>query len=223
VFIAVLRCVAPCPGLPCCARRPRPAEGRPKFISVAAGRGDSGSVYRGSQMRCPLSRSAVLHERRPRPAEGRPKFISSPQGGDSGSVYRGSQMRAPCPGLPCRARRPRPAKGRPKFISVRRREGRFRECLSRFSDALPPVLVCRVARDARVQRRVDRNSFRSPQGGAIPGVFIAVLRCVAPCPGLPCRTRRPRPAEGRPKFISVIAWGALFSGAFNPVQQVQHV
>jgi hypothetical protein len=42
--------------------------------------------------------------------------------------------------------------------------GRFRECLSRFSDALPPVLVCRVARDARVQRRVDRNSFRSSRG-----------------------------------------------------------
>jgi|GEM_PF-2643193 hypothetical protein len=50
---------------------------------------------------------------------------------------------------------------------------------------------------------------------------IAVLRYVDPCPGLPCRARRPRPAECRPKFISVTAWGAQFPGAFNLVQQVQ--
>jgi len=35
--------------------------------------------------------------------------------------------------------------------------------------------------------------------------IIAVLRYVDPCPGLPCRARRPLPAECRPKFISVIA------------------
>lgn len=33
-IIAVLRYVDPCRGLPCCARRPFPAERRPKFISV---------------------------------------------------------------------------------------------------------------------------------------------------------------------------------------------
>jgi len=129
----------------------------------------------------------------------------SPQGGAIPRVFIAVlRYVAPCPGLPCRARRPRPAEGRPKFISVAA-GGRFRECLSRFSDALPPVQVCRVARDACRWRSVDRNLFRSPQGGTIPRVFIAVLRYVAPCPGLPCRARRLRPAEGRPKFISVTA------------------
>jgi hypothetical protein len=52
-------------------------------------------------------------------------------------------------------------------------------------------------------------------------IFIAVLRYVDPCPGLPCHARRPFPAERRPKFISVAVWGALFSGVFNLVQQVQ--
>ena len=37
--------------------------------------------------------------------------------------------------------------------------------------------------------------------------FIAALRYVDPCPGLSCGTRRPLPAECRPKFISVAAWG----------------
>ncbi len=51
--------------------------------------------------------------------------------------------------------------------------------------------------------------------------IIAVLGYVDPCPGLPCRARRPFPAERRPKFISVIVWGGQFPGAFNHVHQVQ--
>jgi hypothetical protein len=50
---------------------------------------------------------------------------------------------------------------------------------------------------------------------------IAVLRYVDPCLGLPCRARRLLPAEGRPKFISVIASGAPFPGVFNLVHQVR--
>ena len=66
--------------------------------------------------------------------------------------------------------------------------------------------------------------------------FIAVLRYVDPCLGLPCRTRCPRPAECRstsssnpspiprcprpaecrPKFISVIAWGARLRECSTP-------
>jgi hypothetical protein len=53
------------------------------------------------------------------------------------------------------------------------------------------------------------------------GALIAVLRYVDPCPGLPCCAGRPCRAACRPKFISVIAWGALFPGVFNLVQQVQ--
>jgi hypothetical protein len=41
-------------------------------------------------------------------------------------------------------------------------------------------------------------------------LFIAVLRYVDPCPGLPCRARRPRSAKCRPKFISVAAWRVRF-------------
>ncbi len=41
-------------------------------------------------------------------------------------------------------------------------------------------------------------------------LFIAVLRYVDPCPGLPCRARRPCSAKCRPKFISVAAWRVRF-------------
>jgi hypothetical protein len=50
---------------------------------------------------------------------------------------------------------------------------------------------------------------------------IAVLRYVDPCLDLPCRARRPLPAEWRRKFISVIASGAPFPGVFNLVHQVR--
>ena len=106
----------------------------------------------------------------------------------------------PCPGLPCRARRPPLAECRPKFISVTAWSVRFWECSTpsnwfnlygncyKFSISISPTASSRI---------------------------IAVLRNVDPCPGLPCRARRPLPAERRPKFISVAVWGALFPGAFN--------
>jgi len=51
--------------------------------------------------------------------------------------------------------------------------------------------------------------FSADHAGSCKGEeYVAVLRYIDPCPGLPCCTRRPRPAECRPKFISVIAWGA---------------
>jgi len=90
------------------------------------------------------------------------------------------------------------------------------ENLRHFSDILTIVPVRRVARGARFRRSVDRNLFRSPQGGAIPRVFIAVLRYVDPCPGLPCRARRPFPAERRPKFISVTVLVARFWECSTP-------
>ena len=37
------------------------------------------------------------------------------------------------------------------------------EHLQHFSDTLTKVHICRVARDDRVQRSVDRNEFRSPR------------------------------------------------------------
>jgi len=93
------------------------------------------------------------------------------------------------------------------------------ENLRHFSDILTVVPIRRVARGARFRRSVDRNLFRSPQGGAIPRVFIAILRYVDPCPGLSCHARRPRPAECRPKCISVTARGAQFPGVFNLVHR----
>jgi hypothetical protein len=73
------------------------------------------------------------------------------------------------------------------------------ENLQHFSDTLTIIPIRRVARGARCQRRVDRNSFRSPCGECDTG-------SVQP----PCRARRPLPAEGRPKFISVALWGVRF-------------
>jgi hypothetical protein len=65
-----------------------------------------------------------------------------------------------------RARRARPAEGRPKFISVIR-ENRYRTTRGRHACA--PVMGRGAAcgRDARVQRRVDRNLFRSSVRTAI--------------------------------------------------------
>jgi hypothetical protein len=45
---------------------------------------------------------------------------------------------------------------------------------------------------------------------------IAVLRYVDPCLGLPRRTRRPPPAERRPKFISVTVLIARFWECSHP-------
>jgi hypothetical protein len=108
---------------------------------------------------------------------------------------------------------------------------------------------------ARIQRRVDRNLFRSPRGARssqeCSTSSIRFNRCencykcsisISPhqhnrarsggsAPqGLPRAQRglqpaqaqsRPNPAEGRPKFISVTAWGAQFPGVFNLVHQAQ--
>jgi len=107
----------------------------------------------------------------------------------------------PCPGLPCRARRPPLAECRPKFISVTAWSVRFWECSTpsnwfnlygncyKFSISISPTASSRI---------------------------IAVLRNVDPCPGLPCRARRPFPAERRPKFISVTAWSVRFRECSTP-------
>jgi hypothetical protein len=107
----------------------------------------------------------------------------------------------PCPGLPCRARRPPLAECRPKFISVTAWSVRFWECSTpsnwfnlygncyKFSISISPTASSRI---------------------------IAVLRNVDPCPGLPCRARRPFPAERRPKFISVTAWSVRFWECSTP-------
>jgi hypothetical protein len=50
------------------------------------------------------------------------------------------------------------------------------------------------------------------------GVYriIAVLRYVDPCPGLPCRARRPFLSERRPKFISVTVLVARYWECSTP-------
>ncbi len=79
-------------------------------------------------------------------------------------------MRCPLSRLLCRARCPRPAECRPKFISVAA-GGRFRACLSQFSDALPPI-------QAAVSREVSACSDRcSP---VQPNVVSAALPLSVP-------------------------------------------
>jgi hypothetical protein len=143
--------LTPCPGLPCRARRPFPAERRPKFISV--------TVLRYVDP-CP---GLLCRARRPFPAERRPKFISV-------TVLRYVD---PCPGLPCRARRravsfrsvlryvESRSVSREIFQSVDRNSFR-----SPCSDTLTPVQVCRIAPGARFRQSVDRNSFSVTVVGA---------------------------------------------------------
>jgi hypothetical protein len=78
------------------------------------------------------------------------------------------------------AKRPFPAKRRPQFISV--------------TVTSTLVQVCRVARNARFRRSVDRNLFRSPRG-------TRAVHCGC--------ARRPFPAERRPQFISVTVTSTL--------------
>jgi hypothetical protein len=97
--------------------------------------------------------------------------------------------------------------------------GEFNPVRQHFSDSSIIVPTRRVARDARAQRRVDRNVFRSPRGkrdsGRVQPCPPAFLRFIDHCSCPPCRARRPRPAECRPKCISVIAWEAVDRNVFR--------
>jgi hypothetical protein len=250
-FIAVLRYVDPCPGLPHRARRPLPAERRPKFISVTAWGAQFPGVFNLCEncynSRSPSARRHEAHTgfiavlryvdpcpglphraRRPLPAERRPKFISvTAWGAQFPGVFnlcencynsRSPSARRheahtgfiavlryvdPCPGLPHRARRPLPAERRPKFISVTLLVARFWEC-STPSNWFNLFGNCYNSRSPSARRHEAHTGF------------IAVLRYVDPCPGLPHRARRPLPAERRPKFISVTLLVARFWECSTP-------
>jgi hypothetical protein len=256
-FIAVLRYVDPCPGLPHRARRPLPAERRPKFISVTAWGAQFPGVFNLCEncynSRSPSARQHEAHTgfiavlryvdpcpglphraRRPLPAERRPKFISvtllvarfwecsTPSNWFNlfGNCYNSRSPSArqheahtgfiavlryvdPCPGLPHRARRPLPAERRPKFISVTLLVARFWEC-STPSNWFNLFGNCYNSRSPSARRHEAHTGF------------IAVLRYVDPCPGLPHRARRPLPAERRPKFISVTLLVARFWECSTP-------
>jgi hypothetical protein len=107
---------------------------------------------------------------RPNPAEGRPKFISvTAWGAQFPGVFNLVHQAQPLTLVQvCRVAqsRPNPAEGRPKFISVTAWGAQFPGVFNLVHQAQPLTLVqvCRVAQDARIQRRVDRNLFRSPRG-----------------------------------------------------------
>jgi hypothetical protein len=175
-------------------RRPLPAEGRPKFMSVAARRVDRNSFRSPCGARCSSRSSATLTivpirrvtRGAPFSAKRRPKFISVA----ARRVDRNS-CRSPC-GARCSLRSsatltivpirrvtrgaPFSAKRRPKFISV-------------------------------AARRVDRNSCRSPCGARCSSRSSATLTIV---PIHRVARGAPFSAKRRPKFISVTVWGAMF-------------
>ncbi len=90
----------------------------------------------------------------------------------------------PCRGLPCRARRPLPLRSRSPRLRVSRSDARkdaehAEECRVRHSFPVERLTSCENCAMCRNKFRraslVDRNSFRSPRGGAM---FVAVVRRV---------------------------------------------
>ncbi|MBO9334342.1 MAG: GNAT family N-acetyltransferase [Roseiflexus sp.] len=69
----------------------------------------------------------------------------------------------------------------------------------------------------RKRRLIDEQGVTSTLSARTSTMsIIAGLRYVDPCSDLPRRARRPLPAECRPKFISVIAWGARLRECSTP-------
>ena len=143
-----------------------------------------------------------------------------------------------CSYPPCRARTSLPVECRPKFISVAVLVARFWEC-STPSNWFNLFGNCYNSRSPSARRHEAHTGF------------IAVLRYVDPCPGLPHRARRPLAATGaapskrsceccapalRAFALRVSRFDArgdaehaermlheasAFAGVFNPVQQDQ--